>query len=648
MGRLNNEEMVEARAATAAGRHGPKEVDGGNALRQLWGDSATGFTPNDLAKSPAHIVDWTAMILGPSKHSATVVLAIDVVGYSRLMEADQEDTHARLKQLRAQILDPAVAEHSGRIFKNTGDGFLAAFDQAPGAVRCAVAMQTDLIDQATRFPPERRIVFRMGVNLADAIMEDGDVFGEGVNVAARLQTYAEPGDVVMSAQVAEQAVDAIGGMSTFDLGDLHLKNITKPVHAIGLRIGSLRNLSAPVAPRPADTRPSIAVLPFRKQQLTPEDRYFADSIAEEIIHALAGVKELFVIARASTLRYATGTIDAAAIGRELGVRYLLYGSVRRAGARLRVGTELSDVESGRVIHSERYDGDPSHRFELQERIALAAMKSIAPHVREQELRRAMRKHPESLTGYDLVLQALEHLWRMDHASHARAGGLLQQAIANDPDYAPAYTYTAYWHIFRVGEGWSANPDEDAAEAARAARAALDRDGNDAMALAIFGQVQSFLLRDYQTAMAYLDRAIEVGPNCALAWTMSSATSGYLGEGPLAVERAEQGLRLAPLDGHVFWHEATLGQAHYVSGHYDAALAWARKSTTHRPSAVFNLRLLAATLVALGRTAEAQRVAAELLRVQPTFRLGIYAGRCPFRPPLLDAWLERLRAAGLPE
>jgi adenylate cyclase len=604
--------------------------------------------PTDLAKRRGHILDWTAMILGPTKHRATVVLATDVVGYSRLMEVDQEDTHARLKQLRAQILDPVVAEHSGRIFKNTGDGFLAAFDQAPEAARCAIAMQTGLIDEAARFPPERRIVFRMGLTAGDAIIEDGDVFGEGVNVAVRLQTYAEPGDVVMSATVAEQAADALGGMPTFDLGDLHLKNITRPVHAIGVRIGSLRNLAAPVAPRPTDTRPSIAVLPFRKLQVTPSDRNLADGIAEEIIHALAGVKELLVIARASTLRYSGRTIDAAAIGRELGVRYLLYGSVRRSGSRLRIGTELSDVENGRVILSERYEGDPSELFDLQEKIALAAMKSIAPHVREQELRRVMRKHPESLTAYDFVLRALEYLYRMDRESHAQARGLLQQAIAHDPEYALAYSYTAYWHIFRVGEGWSANPEEDAAEAARAARAALDRDGNDAMALAIFGHVQSFLLRDYQTAMAYLVRAVEVGPNSALAWTMCSITRGYLGDGPTAVERAEQGLRLAPLDGHVFWHESALAQAHYINGDYDAALAWARTSATHRPTAIFNLRLLAAILVALGRNAEAQRPAQELLRVQPAFCLALYAKRCPFEGPILNTWLERLRAAGLPE
>lgn len=288
----------------------------------------------------------------PSQYQNAAVLAIDVAGYARLMELDEEDTHARLGQLRTRLLEPAVTGAGGRVVKYTGDGFLAAFDTAPQAVRCAIEMQKGLVDEAVKFPPERRIVFRMGVNVADTIVEDGDIFGEGVNIAARLQAYAEPGDVVMTTAVAEQAPDALRNAPTFDLGDLHLKNIQKPVHAIGVRIGSLRNLTA-AAPRHADDRPSIAVLPFRMLHATPGDRYLADGIVEEIIHALAGLKELFVIARASTMRYSGQSIDAGAIGRELAVRYLLYGSVQRLRDRLRVGTELSDVETGRVIHSER-------------------------------------------------------------------------------------------------------------------------------------------------------------------------------------------------------------------------------------------------------------------------------------------------------
>jgi adenylate cyclase len=583
-----------------------------------------------------------------SRHKISAVLTVDVVGYSRLMELDEDDTHGRLMQLRAEVLDPTIAAYAGRVIKNTGDGVLAAFDAAEDAARCAIAMQEQLIECATRFPPERRIVARMAINHCDTIVEADDIYGDGVNIAARLQAYAEPGDVIMPAPVAARLAAELAGYTTFDMGDLYLKNINRPIRAVGLRIGSLRNLTTPAPLRAADERPSIAVLPFRKQESNPADAYLADGIVEEITHALAGLKELFVISRTSTLRYAAESIDAAAIGRELGVKYILYGSVSRAGDRLRIGTELSDVETRRIICSDRYDGELGDLFDLQEKIAVAAMKSIAPHVMEWELRRVIRKHPESLTAYDLVLQALEYLYRMDYESHSRARGLLQQAIALDPGYAPAYTYTAYWHIFRVGEGWSTDPDADAEEAARVARAAIEREGNDALALAIFGHVQSFLLRDFNAADAVLNRAIDVGPNCAVAWAMSSVTRGYLGDGANAVARAEHGLRLSPLDAHVFWHEGVLAQAHYINGDYQAAVAWARRATAHNPSTMFSLRVLAASLAALGLQLDSRRVARELLRRQPKFRLSTYAPSCPFTGATLDAWIDRLRLAGLPE
>jgi tetratricopeptide (TPR) repeat protein len=276
------------------------------------------------------------------------------------------------------------------------------------------------------------------------------------------------------------------------------------------------------------------------------------------------------------------------------------------------------------------------------------MKAIAPEIRERELRRAMRKPAENLTAYELVLRALDPLFRLDRESQARARGLLQQAIALDPGYAPAYSYTAYWHIFRVGEGWSADPAADGREAARMAQGAIERDSNDGLALAISGHVQSFLLHDFEAGNATLERAIAVAPNCALAWAMSSVTRGYLGDGPGAVERAETGLRLSPLDGHAFWYEGMLAQAHYVSADHEKAVAWARRAAVQNPGALFNLRVLAASLAALGRTALARRVAEDILARKPDFALAAYAAACPFRGRMLVDWLARLRAAGLPD
>jgi tetratricopeptide (TPR) repeat protein len=286
-------------------------------------------------------------------------------------------------------------------------------------------------------------------------------------------------------------------------------------------------------------------------------------------------------------------------------------------------------------------------FELQAKIAFDVTKAVAPHIQEIELRQAMRKHPENLTAYDLVLHAKQQLYRLNPEAHARARGLLQQAIILDPGYAPAYSHLAYWHIFRVGEMISTDPEADAVEAARVARAAIERDDADALAISIYGHVQSFLFRDYNAALAHFDRAIKISPNCPEAWSMSSITLGFLGDGAAAVERAEHGLRLSPLDAHLFYKESVVAQAHYVVGQYEAAVAWARQSQVHNPSAMFNDRLLIASLSALGRIEEAQRVTLGILERSPDFRLNMYRSRCPFRGKALDEWISRLQAGGLP-
>jgi adenylate cyclase len=576
------------------------------------------------------------------------ILAADVVGYGRLMEADEEDTHERLMQIRLDLLEPRVIEHSGRIIKNTGDGFIAMFDGAVEATHCAIGLQQELLALGAAELPDRRITFRIGINLCDVIVDAGDVFGEGVNVAARLQSYAEPGDIIISARVAEKVATELEKFQMQDLGDLHLRHISQPVRAFNLRIGSAVSRAPAVLAHVPDSRPSIAVLPFRQSPSDPDDAYFADGIIEDIIHGLSGLKELFVISRSSTLGYAGAEIEPNAVACELGVRYLLYGSVRRADRRLRITTELSDAETGTVIRSDQYDGVLADLFALQSEIASQVVVTIAPHVREWELRRAMRKHPDNLTSYDLVLQALDLLYRLDYGSFSRARGLLQQAIIYDPGYAPAYTYTAYWLLYRVGQEWSPDPGADAAEALRAAAAAIERDRNDALALAINGHVHSFLLKDYATATSLFDRALAAGPSCALAWTMSSCNCGYLGDCETAVRRAEQGLRLSPLDAHVFYHEHILAQAHYLCGNYEDAAAWAEKSAGHNGAFTSNLRTLTACLVALGRVGEARRVAQRLLQVQPKFGLAAFTARTPLRGAARDDFVGRLRAAGLPD
>lgn len=587
------------------------------------------------------------MVLGAGQRKTQVVMAGDVAGYSRLMEVNEDDTHSRLQQLKANVIRPIVTDHAGVVVKDTGDGFLATFDAPDLAIRSAIALQTTLVEDAASFPPERRIVFRLGLNISEVIVESGDVFGDGVNVAARLQTYAEPGDIVVTDELARLAPGVLGD-SAFDMGELQLRHITRPIHARGIRIGSVRNLAASAPASATDSRPSIAVLPFRQQGRPPTDAYVADAIVEEVIHGLAATQGLVVISPSSTRRYAHKPVDPREVGRRLHVRYVLTGGIQRSGDKVRVSTELAEAETGQILRHDRFDGEVPDLFQLEEQIAISAMKTIAPDIHEHELRRSMRKPPDSLSAYEMVLRALDPLFRLDHESHARARGLLQQAITIDPGYAPAYTYAAYWHIFRVGEGWSTDVAADAREAARLAQAAIERDPRDGLALAISGHVQSFLRRDFESGNAILERAITAAPNCAMAWAMSSVTRGYLGDSATAVERAETGLRLSPLDAHAFWYEGMLAQARYLNGEYDAAVAWARRAAAQNPGAMFNLRTLAASLAALERGDAARRIADEILARKPEFCLAIYAKSCPFTGQTLTDWLGRLRAAGLPE
>lgn len=575
------------------------------------------------------------------------ILAADVVGYTRLMETHEVDTHIRLMQLRSEVLAPGVAAQRGRIVKHTGDGFLATFDTARDATRCALSLQEAVAAHTVGLPADQRISFRMGLNAADIILEGDDVFGDGVNIAARLQTYAPSGGVVVSSAVAEQLGNDFD-VNVIDLGDLRLRNIGRPVRVYALHPPMQPSRLVGEAAAGSEPRPSIAVLPFRMNLVSPDQAYFVDGIVYDIIRGLAALKELFVVSRGSTLGYSGRNIDVREIGRQLGVRYVLYGSVQKTSTTLRIGTELSDAESGEVVRSDQYEGDLGDLFALQDRIAISVVRTIAPQVRERELMRALRKHPQNLTAYDLVLQALDLLYRMDYDSFSKARGLLEQAISYDPNYALAYSYVALWYVFRIGEIGSSDPDADAVAGARYAAQGVELGGDDAFALAVYAHAQSFLLHDLDKGREVAGRAIAAGPSSAMAWTMASATSGFLGDGPEAVSQGEQGVRLSPLDARSFWHEGLLGQAHYVNGDYEQALEWALSALNRNGLIRFNHRLLIATLDALGRGREAAEAARRFLQIQPDFHVSSYARRCPFRATALEAWLGHLRSAGLPE
>lgn len=634
--------VPHSRAATVA-RHACTDVPPELMVFPLWSYSdihGSGTGQN------ASIPEIAGCMTQPLRREFVAVLAADVAGYAALMEAAEEATYARLARLLSAVIEPAVAEHRGRLFKPTGDGLLATFESAVDAVDCALSIQENL-SRAAGEPGALPILLRIGIHLADVIAELGDIFGDGVNLAARLQASAEPGGIVVSADLAQQ-LPTRPEIRLADLGVLALKHIRRPVRAFSViaRAGTPVFAAAPRAL--PDDRPSIAVLPFRLQHPDDEGAWFAEGTIEGIIHILSGIENLFVIGRGTSRAYVGRDADPRVVGRELGVRYVLGGSLWRAGDRLRISTELADAASGAVISSARHDGVVADLFDMQDRIAGEVVASIAPAVREQELIRAMRKHPDSMTGYDLVLQALDLLYQLEREPFDRARGLLQQAMAHDPGYAPAYSHAATWHTFRIGQGWSPNVEDDSAEAARCALAALERDRNDAIALAIHGQVLSYTRRDYDAALHFLDRAITVGPSCHIAWAYSSATRGWLGDGPRAVEHAWRALQLSPLDSFTFFTEHMLSQGYYVSGEYREAVAWGRRAAMRNGMLTSNLRTLAASLAALGDFEGAREIARRILAVEPAFKLGSFAARTPMGREVLEQLIPRLRAAGLPD
>ncbi|MBX9699001.1 MAG: adenylate/guanylate cyclase domain-containing protein [Acetobacteraceae bacterium] len=572
------------------------------------------------------------------------VLAADIAGFSRLMEAEPERTHARMMELEAAVVRPAIARFAGRLVKSTGDGFLASFDSARSALECAQAIQSSIAERVAAEPPANRLLYRIGLNIAEAFLDGGDIYGDGVNIAARLQTHAEAGGLVATAAICE-LVGQVEGIDTVDIGELRLKNISRPIRAFSLRAAARPAL--PPAQAGSDGRPSIAIVPFHAASRGRSDAYFAEGIIEGIIHVLSGLREVFVLSQGSTLAYAGPAVDPRRVGRELGVRYVLHGTVRRLSNHLRIRTELSDAASGAVLRSDQYDGHSRDLFAMQDRISSEVVSAIAPEVREQELHRAMRKHPDNMSAYDFLLQALDQLHRFDRDSFFRAGGLLQQAISDDPGYASARSYLAWWHILRISQGWSTDPGVDRREAGRQSTLAVDLDGSDFLALAIRGHGLAWM-RQYQASMQMLDRAVAVGPNCALAWTMRGLTCGFLGDTAEAVRSGELALRLAPSDPFSFYHQSILAQGYYVAGRVEEAIALAIKVFARCETFGSNLRLLTVALMAAGRPAEARAMAIRLLAAEPDFRLSAFAERTVLPLPYRDDYIIRMRDAGIPE
>jgi adenylate cyclase len=577
------------------------------------------------------------------------ILFADVAGYTRLMDFYEEDTHQRLMALFDDVVAPTVTAEAGRIVKSTGDGFLACFASVNSAVNAAASIQQEVRSREAAHPIERQIAFRMGLHSGDIVVEEHDIYGAGVNIAARLQELAEPGGLLISGAVREQ-LGANVGLPFVDLGYRELKNISNAVRVFAV---GTANGDTPGPPRllfgsPRGI-PSIAVLPFVEYGAEPGESYFGDGLVEDIVAALATLPDFHVISRSSTLKYRGTQPDLRTVAGELGVRYILWGNVRRRHDRLRISAELADTETLRAIDSYQGEDAAAELFSLQDRLTERVVQRLAPNIRTAELGRIRRKRPENLDAYEYFLRGLDLLYRLDREEFDQARQMFREAIRLDPDYAPPYAFTALWHSACMMQGWSHDRAADRGSFQEFAAAALQRDPLNVYALALSGQLRALWLRDFDAAFDLLERALRASPSSAFAYARSSPIFSYIGDGTEARRRAVQSLRFSPFDPHVFFTHAVLGFAAYTEGNYDDAITWGRRSYAENPRFTATLRTLAASLAAAGHITEALQIGEVLLRLDPGFRVREFAQNYAYREQERRDRLEHhLMLAGLPE
>jgi adenylate cyclase len=579
------------------------------------------------------------------------ILAVDVAAYSRLMRADEEGTLAAMLAVRRELGDPKIREHRGRIVKTTGDGLLVEFASVVDAVRCAVEVQREMLARNTDVPVERRLEFRMGINVGDIIIEDSDIFGDGVNIAARLEALADPGGICLSAAAHEQVRDRLD-IAFHDLGEQQVKNITRPVrvYSIGSRSSDPQGETQLVPPAstalPLPDKPSIAILPFQNMSGDSEQEYFVDGIVEDIITGLSRIKWLYVIARNSTFVYKGRPVDVKQVGRELGVRYVLEGSLRKAGNRVRVTAQLIEVGTGAHVWAERYDRPIGDIFDLQDELTLNVIGAIEPSLRQAEIERAKRKRPENLDAYDLYLRAQPFAQVAMPGDAGKALALLDQALALEPDYAAAHASAAWCYEQRYMRGGLREDDKIAG--LHHARAAIEAGADDAATLATAGFCIGLIAHDYTTAMEVIDRGLTLAASSALGLSFGSVILGHAGEADRAIDYAERALRSGPPDFMTYLSYTGLALAHYVAGNFAESATAGSRAARANPRFSYPQVVQAAALMQAGRTGEAQAVARRVLEIEPSFTVTefvrAHTGSAEIWEPMGDA----LRQIGLPQ
>ena len=571
------------------------------------------------------------------------ILAADVVGYSRLMGINEEGTLAALKTHQRELIDPKIAEHRGRIVKTTGDGALVEFASAVDAVRCAVEIQCAMSERSAAIPEDRRIDFRIGINVGDIIIDEGDVYGDGVNIAARLEGIADRGGICISDDTFRQVRDKID-VGFDDAGERQLKNIERPVRVYRVQLGKTVQR---VERAPASTkRPSIAVLPFQNMSGDPEQEYFADGMVDEIITGLSRIKWLSVVSRNSSYLFKNRPATMKDVAATLGVRYVLEGGVRKSGNRVRITAQLIDAETDAHLWAEQYDRLLEDVFALQDEITMCVVGAIEPSVRKAEIDRIKRQRPDSFTAYDLLLQSQQFVFAGMPAEAAKAITLLEQALKLEPNYSAAHAYLSWCLHARFGRGGLR--EEDRLAAVDHARAAVALGNDDATALAIAALVLAYDGHDVSTALKVFDRALELSNCNVFALCFNAAILAWIGRSELAIERAQRALRLGPFDSLIWRAHHALSIAYFDSHRYGDAADSARSVIAANSAYSLPRAILAAALVRLGRLDEARAAARTVLEHEPSFTIHGTARYAELEPavfrPMADAWRE----AGLPE
>jgi TolB-like protein/class 3 adenylate cyclase len=534
------------------------------------------------------------------------IMAVDIVGYSRLVETDEARTLAEIRRLRAQILDRIVADHKGRLVKMMGDGAIIEFGSVVDAVACAVALQEDVTSDQAQIPSEHRIVYRVGINLGDVVVDGDDLLGDGINIAARLEALADPGGICISDTVQKQ----LAGKSSVafeDIGERKLKNMAQPIRVFRwteAAVAAVRGMSLPLP-----DKPSIAVLPFDNLSGQPEETYFSDGVTEDIITGLARFHSLFVIARNSSFAFRGKAIDAAEIGRRLGVSYLLEGSVRRAGERVRISAQLVEAAGGAHVWAERYDRSLGDVFAVQDEVAQMIVSALVGRIEDADLKRLARTPTDSLTAYDCLLRGLAHFRGYAEDDNQRACEMFERAMVLDPHYAVAHAYLALARIAMCG--YASAPAKVLAAARALGTRAVELDPQESRCHRMLGLVCLFG-RDHDAAEHHLRRSIDLNPSDADGLMQMGYLMALRGRAD-ALGWMEAAIRLNPF--HPLWYNADLGVALYTLRRYaEAAQAFKRLSDRWQWSSA----RLAACYAHLGQLKEAQAQAAAVMRFRPDF------------------------------